>query len=72
MKRYFWIAVAAFSGIYIFIPEFTDIVPIIGWLDEAAAFALMNYALKQANIEFKWSKLFNIFNKNKTIQVDPK
>ena len=50
MKRKFWIAVAALSVIYIFIPEPTDVIPILGWLDEASAFAILTYALKQLDI----------------------
>lgn len=53
MKEIFWKAIAIASGIYIFIPEFTDIIPIIGWLDEATALLLMNYALKQLGINLK-------------------
>lgn len=52
MKRLFWIIVAVFSTIYIFIPEFTDVIPIIGWIDEATALAILAYALKQLNIKF--------------------
>ena len=50
MKRKFWIIVAALSVIYIFIPEPTDVIPILGWLDEASAFAILTYALKQLDI----------------------
>ena len=50
MKRKFWIIVAALSAIYIFIPEPTDVIPILGWLDEASAFAILTYALKQLDI----------------------
>jgi uncharacterized membrane protein YkvA (DUF1232 family) len=50
MKRKFWIIVAALSVIYIFIPEPTDVIPIVGWLDEASAFAILTYALKQLDI----------------------
>lgn len=50
MKRTFWTIIAILSTIYIFIPEPTDIIPILGWLDEATAFAILSYALKQLDI----------------------
>jgi len=50
MKKIFWIATAVFSGIYIFIPEPTDLIPILGWLDEATAFTIFMYALKQLGV----------------------
>ena len=56
MKKLFWTIVAILSGLYIFIPEFTDVIPIIGWLDEATALVVLNYALKQLDI-----KLFEKF-----------
>jgi hypothetical protein len=57
MKRKFWIIVAALSVIYIFIPEPTDVIPIVGWLDEASAFAILTYALKQLDIPI-FNKVF--------------
>jgi uncharacterized membrane protein YkvA (DUF1232 family) len=57
MKRKFWIIVAALSVIYIFIPEPTDVIPILGWLDEASAFAILTYALKQLDIPI-FNKVF--------------
>jgi hypothetical protein len=57
MNRKFWIAVAALSVIYIFIPEPTDVIPILGWLDEASAFAILTYALKQLDIPI-FNKVF--------------
>ena len=50
MKKLFWISIAAFSGIYIFIPEPTDLIPILGWLDEATALTILIYALKQLGV----------------------
>lgn len=50
MKEIFWRVIAIVSGIYIFIPEFTDFIPLIGWLDEAFAIIILNYALKKLNI----------------------
>jgi uncharacterized membrane protein YkvA (DUF1232 family) len=31
--------------LYIVFPEFTDVVPIVGWLDEAAAAAILRFVL---------------------------
>lgn len=56
MKKLFWISIAAFSGIYIFIPEPTDLIPVLGWLDEATAFTVLIYALGKLNV-----KIPNIF-----------
>lgn len=56
MKKLFWISIATFSGIYMFIPEPTDLIPILGWLDEATAFTVLIYALGKLNI-----KIPNIF-----------
>jgi hypothetical protein len=53
IMRKFWKIVAFLSGIYIFIPEFTDVIPIIGWLDEATAFGIMVYSLKQLGIDIR-------------------
>jgi len=64
MKKLFWTIVAVLSGVYIFIPEFTDVIPIIGWLDEATALLVLNYALKQLDI-----KIFErFFGKNPKIK----
>lgn len=68
MKRLFWIAIAVLSAVYIFIPEFTDVIPIIGWLDEATALGVLAYALKQLNINI-FDKFFGKKDK-KTIVVD--
>lgn len=39
-----------------FIPEPTDFIPVLGWLDEATAFTVLIYALEKLNI-----KIPNIF-----------
>jgi uncharacterized membrane protein YkvA (DUF1232 family) len=58
MKKIFWIITAIVSAVYVFIPEPTDIIPILGWLDEATAIAIFTYALKQLNIDL-FEKFFN-------------
>ena len=66
----FWIITAIASAIYVFIPEPTDLIPILGWLDEATAIALLTYALKQLDINI-FDKFFNKKSKsNKTIIID--
>ncbi|MGB1247297.1 MAG: hypothetical protein ACPG4Z_00320 [Chitinophagales bacterium] len=66
MKKLLWTVTALFTGIYIFIPEFTDVVPIIGWLDEATAFTILLYALNQLGIDL--GRFFG--KKKKTIEVE--
>ena len=51
MKKLFWISIAVFSGIYMFIPEPTDLIPVLGWLDEATAFTVLIYALGKLDIK---------------------
>lgn len=65
MIRLFWIATAVFSGLYLFIPEPTDFIPILGWLDEATAFTILMYALKQLGISIP-----NIFKKKEEKSSD--
>ena len=54
----FWIITAIASAVYVFIPEPTDVIPILGWLDEATAIVVLTYALKQLNIDL-FDKFFN-------------
>ena len=58
MKKLFWIAIAVFSTLYMFIPEPTDLIPVLGWLDEATAFTVLIYALGQLGVNIP-----NIFKK---------
>jgi uncharacterized membrane protein YkvA (DUF1232 family) len=62
MKRMFWIITAIASAVYVFIPEPTDVIPILGWLDEATAIVVLTYALKQLNIDL-FDKFINKKNK---------
>lgn len=50
-SRFAWIVVAILSGIYIIIPEPTDVIPILGWLDEVTAFLIMTTALSKLGIK---------------------
>lgn len=52
MGKPFWIFVAVVSAVYVFIPEPTDVIPILGWLDEATALLIFSYALKKLNVRW--------------------
>ena len=66
----FWIITAIASAVYVFIPEPTDVIPILGWLDEATAIVVLTYALKQLNIDL-FDKFFNKKTKSaKTINIE--
>ncbi|MCB1138297.1 MAG: hypothetical protein KDK23_06040 [Leptospiraceae bacterium] len=49
-RRIVWIVVAILSGVYIFIPEFTDVIPVVGWLDEGLAAVILTTALGKLGI----------------------
>lgn len=49
-QRWMWIIIAILSGIYVFIPEPTDAVPILGWMDEGVAVLILTYALERLGI----------------------
>lgn len=40
-----WTVIAVLSGIYIFVPEPSDVFPIVGWIDEGVAAMLLTTAL---------------------------
>ncbi len=42
--------VGAVSFIYLFVPEPTDLIPIVGWLDEGMAGALLLWAMKTLGV----------------------
>ena len=50
MKRGLAVVVAIVCGIYIFIPEPTDVIPVLGWLDEGLALALLGWSLKTLGV----------------------
>lgn len=52
MGKPFWIFVAVVSTVYVFIPEPTDAIPVLGWLDEATALLILSYALRKLNIHW--------------------
>ena len=50
MKKKFAVALAMFSGVYLFVPEPTDVVPFIGWLDEGVALAMLGWSLRTLGV----------------------
>lgn len=48
--RFVWGAVALLMGIYVFIPEPTDAIPFLGWLDEGLAVMIFTYALEKLGV----------------------
>jgi hypothetical protein len=54
VARIFWTVAAILCGIYIFIPEFSDAFPVIGWLDEATAAAIVLVALRRLGIRIPY------------------
>ena len=50
MKKKVAVALAVVSGVYLFIPEPTDLIPVIGWLDEALALALLAWSLRTLGV----------------------
>mgnify|MGYP001350070538 CR=1 FL=1 len=51
VMKFFWITIAILCGIYVFIPEPTDAIPILGWLDEGTAILVMSYALDKVGVK---------------------
>ncbi len=46
MKKKVALVLGALSAVYMFVPEPTDLIPILGWLDEGAAAAILMWSLK--------------------------
>jgi hypothetical protein len=49
-KKRLAVAAAVFSGVYLFVPEPTDVIPLVGWLDEGAALALLGWSLRTLGV----------------------
>lgn len=65
-KKWFYIIVSIIMGIYVFIPEFTDVFPLVGWIDEGIAIMILTYALNRLGIKIPF--LERILNKKKKHQ----
>lgn len=50
MKKKLAVVVGALSAVYMFVPEPSDAVPILGWLDEGMAGAMLLWSLKTLQI----------------------
>jgi hypothetical protein len=50
VKKKLAVAVAVLSGVYLFVPEPTDVIPVVGWLDEGMALAMLGWALSTLGI----------------------
>ena len=46
MKKKLAVVVGALAAVYMFVPEPTDAIPILGWLDEGMAGGLLLWSLK--------------------------
>ncbi|GIX41046.1 MAG: hypothetical protein KatS3mg129_0779 [Leptospiraceae bacterium] len=60
-KKWIYIALALISGVYVFIPEFSDAIPFLGWLDEGVAIFLFTYSLNRLGVRIPF--LDNILSK---------
>jgi hypothetical protein len=50
LRKKLAVGLAVVSGVYLFVPEPTDVLPIIGWLDEGAALALLGWSMKTLGV----------------------
>ncbi|MCC7071792.1 MAG: hypothetical protein IT383_10740 [Deltaproteobacteria bacterium] len=50
MKKKLALVTAVLSGVYLFVPEPSDLIPIVGWLDEGMALAMLGWALSTLGI----------------------
>jgi len=61
-KKFVWMLIAFFSFGWIFLPEVTDLVPVIGWLDEGIAVILFFKSLSELGIQIPViEKIVNFF-----------
>ena len=49
-KKQAAVAVGALSLVYMFVPEPTDLIPILGWLDEGVAGALLFWSMRTLGV----------------------
>jgi len=50
-KKQAAVVLGALAFVYLFVPEPTDVVPIVGWLDEGLAAAVLAWALRTLRVE---------------------
>jgi len=51
MRKQLAVVVGALAFVYLFVPEPSDVVPVIGWLDEGAAGALLLWAMRTLGVD---------------------
>lgn len=56
--KLFWILTAIISAIWILLPEPSDLVPVLGWLDEGLAFYLLITSLNRLGIRIPFLENF--------------
>jgi uncharacterized membrane protein len=67
-KRILWIIIAVFSFAWIFIPEFTDLIPVIGWIDEGIAIVIFFTSLSKLGYNIPIiNKIFSFFYGRKSM-----
>jgi hypothetical protein len=50
MKKKIALAAAVVSGVYLFVPEPTDVIPVLGWLDEGMALAILGWSMRTLGV----------------------
>jgi hypothetical protein len=50
VKKKLAVVVSALSAVYLFVPEPTDVIPILGWMDEGVALAVLMWGLKTLKV----------------------
>ncbi|MCS7205281.1 MAG: hypothetical protein NZ853_06250 [Leptospiraceae bacterium] len=64
--KWLYLILALMSLIYIFFPEFTDGIPILGWIDEGVALFLFTYALRKLGVNMPWiEKILSLIKRKK-------
>jgi hypothetical protein len=53
-KKTLAVVLGALSLVYVFVPEPTDAFPIIGWLDEGLALAILGWSLRTLEVRLPW------------------
>jgi hypothetical protein len=74
-KRKLAAVVGAVSFIYLFVPEPTDLIPIVGWMDEGMAAALLLWALKTLGVTpgallGSWSSRGSLAKRSSDVVID--
>lgn len=70
-KKLMWAFLGLFSAFWIFFPEPTDVIPILGWLDEGFAFVILLSSISRlfgVNIPIV-SKMLNKYLEKKTMGI---